>query len=32
MEPHRQRLDKLSKELGFKIIEAKTGAKGGKWH
>lgn len=32
MEPHRQRLEKLSKELGFKIVEAKAEGKGGKWH
>jgi len=28
MEPHRQRLEKLSRELGFKIIEAPSGGKG----
>jgi len=28
MEPHRQRLDKLSRELGFKVIEASPEAKG----
>ncbi len=30
MEPHRKRLQKLSKELGFNIIEAKPKAKGNK--
>jgi len=28
MEPHRKRLEKLSKELGFNIIETPAGAKG----
>lgn len=32
MEPHRQRLVKLSKELGFEIMEAKPEGKGDKWH
>jgi hypothetical protein len=32
MEPRRQRLDKLFKELGFNIIGAKAEAKDGKWH
>lgn len=32
MEPHRERLEKLSKELGFEIIEAKAEAKGDEGH